>query len=130
MARYTINDRMSEGFADHRDETRTQIQRLKDVFAALDQPAEGQRSLTPAGLENNRRELEAQIVDDDLLNAASLNPGLMTERVEMTAYEGLTTIAALVDLGGDVQHPLDSTYDEAKSRFRDLELLWDRLSPS
>ncbi len=38
MARDTTNDRMSQGFADHRDETRTQIQRIEEVFAALDRP--------------------------------------------------------------------------------------------
>ncbi|MFD1562045.1 ferritin-like domain-containing protein [Haloarchaeobius amylolyticus] len=139
MARNTTNDRMSQGFADHRDETRTQVQRLEDVFAALDRPAEVRDSAVLDGLEEERREFESQIEDDELLNMVYLNAGMMTERLEMTAYEGLTTIAEQLELGNDVQQPLESNYDEEKSAFRELETLatakdmkslWDRLTPS
>ncbi len=139
MARNTTNDRLSQGFADHRDETRTQVQRLEDVFAALDRPAEARDSALLDGLEEERREFESQIEDDELLNMVYLNAGMMTERLEMTAYEGLTTIAEQLELGNDVQQPLESNYDEEKSAFRELETLatakdvkslWDRLTPS
>ncbi len=139
MARNTTNDRMSQGFADHRDETRTQVQRIEDVFAALDRPAEARDCAILKGLEEDRRELESQIEDDELLNMVYLNAGMMTERVEMTAYEGLTTIAEQLEMGNDVQTPLESNYDEEKSAFRELETLatakdmkslWDRLTPS
>ncbi|WP_408960132.1 ferritin-like domain-containing protein [Natrinema sp. 74] len=139
MARNTTNDRMSQGFADHRDETRTQVQRLEDVFAAMDRPAEAQDAPILDGLEEDRRQLEAEIEDDELLNMVYLNAGMMTERIEMTAYEGLTTIAEQLELGNDVQTPLESNYDEEKSTFRELEALatakdmkslWDRLTPS
>ncbi|QLG48363.1 ferritin-like domain-containing protein [Natrinema halophilum] len=139
MARNTTNDRMSQGFADHRDETRTQVQRIEDVFATLDQPAETRDSAILDGLEEDRRELESEIEDDELLNMVYLNAGMMTERVEMTAYEGLTTLAEQLELGNDVQKPLESNYDEEKSTLRELETmatakdmksLWDRLTPS
>ncbi len=139
MARHTTNDRMSQGFADHRDETRTQVQRLEDVFAALDRPAEARESAVLDGLEAERSELESEIEDDELLNMVYLNAGMMTERIEMTAYEGLTTIAEQLELGNDVQTPLESNYDEEKSAYRELETmaaakdlksLWDRLTPS
>lgn len=105
----------------------------------MDLPAEARDDPLLDGLENNRREFEAQIEDDELLNMVYLNAGMMTERMEITAYEGLTTIAEKLDLGVDVQHPLDSNYNEEKSAFRDLERLattkdlkslWDRLTPS
>lgn len=139
MARHTTNDRMSQGFADHRDETRTQVQRLEDVFAAIDRPAEARESAVLDGLEMERSELESEIEDDELLNMVYLNAGMMTERIEMTAYEGLTTIAEQLELGNDVQTPLESNYDEEKSAYRELETmaaakdlksLWDRLTPS
>ncbi|WP_154658581.1 YciE/YciF ferroxidase family protein [Halopiger djelfimassiliensis] len=139
MARNTTNDRMSQGFADHRDETRTQVQRLEDVFAALDRSAETRDCAILDGLEEDRRDLESRIEDEELLNMVYLNAGMMTERVEMTAYEGLTTLAEQLELGNDVQRPLESNYDEEKSAFRELETLatakdmkslWDRLTPS
>ncbi|WP_226042017.1 DUF892 family protein [Natrinema sp. DC36] len=139
MARHTTNDRMSQGFADHREETRTQVQRLEEVFAALDRPAEARNSSVLEGLEEDRRELESRIEDDELLNMVYLNAGMMTERVEMTAYEGLTTLGEQLELGNDVQTPLESNYEEEKSAFRELETLatakdlkslWEQLTPS
>lgn len=139
MSKNTTNDRMSQGFADHRDETRTQVQRLEDVFAALDRPAEARDCAILDGLEEDRRELETEVEDDELLNMVYLNAGMMTERMEMTAYEGLTTMARQLQMGDDVMDPLESNYDEEKSTFRELETmatakdmksLWDQLTPS
>lgn len=139
MARNTTNDRMSKGFANHRDETRNQVKRLENVFTTLDLPAEARDNPFLDGLENDRRAFEAQIEDDELINMTYLNAGMITERMEMTAYEGLITIAEKLGLGVDVQRTLDSNHNEEKSAFRDLERLttakdlkslWDRLTPS
>ncbi|WP_306058401.1 YciE/YciF ferroxidase family protein [Natronococcus wangiae] len=139
MARNTGNDRMSQGFADHRDETRTQVQRLEDVFAALDVPPETQDAPILDALEEERRTFERQIDDDDLLDMVYLNAGMMTERIEMTAYEGLSMLATELELSDDAQTPLESNYDEEKSAYRELDTLatasemkslWDRLTPS
>ncbi|MDS0477873.1 DUF892 family protein [Natrinema sp. 1APR25-10V2] len=139
LARRTTNDRMSQRFAEHRDETRTQIQRLEDVFAALDRPAEARDASVLDGLEEDRRELEAEIEDDDLLNMVYLNAGMATERIEMTAYEGLVTIADQLALDPEIEALLEANYEEEQSAFRGLEALaaatelkslWDRLTPS
>ncbi|MFC4437809.1 MULTISPECIES: YciE/YciF ferroxidase family protein [Natrialbaceae] len=139
MSRNTGNDRMSQGFADHRDETRAQVQRLEDVFAALDVPPETQEAPILDALEEERRTFERQIEDDDLLDMVYLNAGMMTERIEMTAYEGLSMLATELELSDDAQRPLESNYDEEKSAYRELDTLatasemkslWDRLTPS
>ncbi|WP_049929216.1 YciE/YciF ferroxidase family protein [Halopiger goleimassiliensis] len=138
MAIDATNDRMSTGFADHRDETRTQVERLEDVFAALDRPAERREAPILDALETERQTMEEAIEDDDLRNMLYLNAGMMTERIEMTAYEGLSTMANQLDYGDEVRNPLESNYDEEKSAYRELETmatakdmksLWDRLTP-
>ncbi|MDQ2051892.1 DUF892 family protein [Natronolimnohabitans sp. A-GB9] len=139
MAINATNDRMSEGFADHRDETRTQVQRLEDVFAALDRPAERREAPILDALEAERSTLESVIEDDDLLDMAYMNAGMMTERIEMTAYEGLTSMAGQLDYDDEVRKPLESNYDEEQSAYRelsametasDMKSLWDRLTLS
>ncbi|APW98710.1 hypothetical protein CHINAEXTREME_13370 [Halobiforma lacisalsi AJ5] len=138
MAINATNDKLSAGFADHRDETRTQVERLEDVFAALDRPAESRAMPVLDALEEERREYEDAIEDDDLLNMVYLNAGMMTERIEMTAYEGLSTMAGRLDYSDEVRTPLESNYDEEKSAYRELDAmktasdmksLWDRLTP-
>ncbi len=139
MAINATNDRLSDGFADHRDETRTQIRRLEDVFAALDRPAERREAPILDALEEERATLENAIDDDDLRNMVYLNAGMMTERIEMTAYEGLTSIAGQIGYDDEVRKPLESNHDEEKSAYRelsametaaDMKSLWDRLTPS
>ncbi|RKD95077.1 YciE/YciF ferroxidase family protein [Halopiger aswanensis] len=138
MAINASNDRLSQGFADHRDETRQHVQRLEDVFAALDRPAERREAPILDALETERQTMEDTIEDDDLLNMMYINAGMMTERIEMTAYEGLTTMAKKLDYGNDITNPLESNYDEEKSAYRELSAmesasemksLWDRLTP-
>ncbi|ELY57720.1 hypothetical protein C493_07509 [Natronolimnohabitans innermongolicus JCM 12255] len=139
MAINATNDRMSEGFADHRDETRTQVQRLEEVFAALDRPAERREDPVIDALEAERATLKDAIEDDDMLNMAYLTAGMMTERVEMTAYEGLTSMANQLEYSDEIRKPLESNYDEEQSAYRelsamesaaDMKSLWDRLTPS
>ena len=138
MAINATNDRMSEGFADHRDETRQHVQRIEDVFAALDRPAERREDPILDALETERQTMEDAIEDDDLLNMMYLNAAMMTERIEMTAYEGLTTMATKLDYDDEITKPLESNYDEEESTYRELSAmesasemksLWDRLTP-
>ncbi|QFU83643.1 YciE/YciF ferroxidase family protein [Natronorubrum aibiense] len=139
MAINASNERLSDGFADHRDETRTQIERLEDVFAALDRPAERREAPILDALEEERATLENAIEDDDLLDMVYLNAGMMTERIEMTAYEGLTSIAGQIGYDDEIRKPLESNHDEEQSAYRelsametasDMKSLWDRLTPS
>lgn len=138
MALTATNDRLSRGFADHRDETREQIERIERVFSALDRPAEEREDPVLDALEAERREMENLIDDEDLLNTVYLGAGMMTERIEMTAYESLTMMAHQLELGADVTDPLQQNYDEEKSAYRELDAmstasdmksLWDRLTP-
>ncbi|RQG98685.1 DUF892 family protein [Natrarchaeobius oligotrophus] len=138
MAIDATNERLSRGFTDHRDETRTQVERIEDVFAALDRPAEARDSPVLDALEEERRDLEREITDDDLRNMVYLNAGMTTERFEMTAYERLSTMAGELGYGDAVRKPLESNYDEEKAAYRELSAmetaselksLWERLTP-
>jgi ferritin-like metal-binding protein YciE len=139
MAKNTSNGRMSQTFADHRDETRTQVQRLEDVFDVVDVRPEAADDPVLDALEEERRIFERQIDDGDLLDTIYLNAAMMTERVEMTTYEGLSMLATELELSEEAQRPLESNYDEEKSAYRELDTLaaasemkslWERLTPS
>ncbi|SEH14481.1 Ferritin-like metal-binding protein YciE [Natronorubrum sediminis] len=117
MATNATNDRLSKGVADHRDEIRMQVTRLEDVFAALDRPAEQREAPILDGLEQDRRMLEDAIEDDDLRNTISLNAAMMTEGIEMSAYEGLSTMATQIGYDDEIRKPLESNFDEGNPRI-------------
>lgn len=139
MAMNASNDKISTGFADHRDETREQVDRLEDVFGALGVPPEQREHPVLEGLETQRRDLEGQLTDDEMLDLIYLGAGMMTERVEMTGYDGLLMLAKKLEYDADVTDPLDMNRDEEQTAYReldamatasDLKSLWDRLTPS
>lgn len=139
LAITATNDRMSQAFADHRDETMTQVERLEDIFEALDERAEPAEDPLLEAFESERKSLENEVTDDDLLNMVYLTAGMLTERMEMTAYQGLSLLATELDLSDDLQALLESNYDEENAAYRELDAmstasemktLWDRLTPS
>lgn len=123
MAMRASNDKISQGFADHRDETRRQIERLESAFAALDLPPEQRQSPVLDALVEERERFEGLIEDDDLLDIVYLGAGMKTERIEMTMYEGLLMNARKLDLPDDVTDPLDENHDEEKRTFEELRAL-------
>jgi ferritin-like metal-binding protein YciE len=139
MAERANNGRLRQGFVDHRDETRTQVERLEAVFDEIDVRAEPETDPVLDALDQERRSLEGRIEDDDMLDTVYLNAGLMTERIEMTAYEGLSMLATELEFGDAVHRPLESNHDEERSTYEQLNTLaaasemkslWDRLTLS
>lgn len=123
MAMRASNDKISEGFADHREETRTQVERLESAFAALDRQPEQRESPVLDALVEERERFESLIDDDDLLDIVYLGAGMKTERIEMTMYEGLLMNAGKLDLSDDVTDLLDENHDEEKRTFEELRSL-------
>lgn len=137
MAINATNDRISEGFADHRDETRRHVDRLETVFDEIGRRPEERTNELIDALEAERTEIERQVGNDDLLNTYYLGAGMMTERMEMTAYESLETMATQLEMGSEITDPLEANHDEEKSAYReldamstasDLKSLWNRLT--
>ena len=139
MAMHASNDRLSEGFADHRDETREQVSRLEAVFDEIGvTPAPTEDRVLDA-IEAERESLEDEIDDEDMLDMAYITGGMMTERVEMTGYEGLLMIAKRMEFDGAVTDHLEANYDEEQAAYRELDAMttasdmktfWDRITPS
>lgn len=121
MAREADNDKLQRGFADHRDETREQVQRLEDAFRALGrEPRESQSRVLDA-LREEHDEFVEQSADPHLRDLFDMQAGMKTERFEITSYEGLLVLAKKLDLDDDVTDPLEDNLSEEKSALRELE---------
>lgn len=138
MAMHATNDRISGGFADHRDETERHVDRIEEVFAAIDRPAEARACPIVEALEEERRTVEERVEGQELLNQFYLGAGMKTERIELTTYDSLLTLADRLDLGENVEGPLRqnreseaATLDQLQklSTASELKELWQRLTP-
>lgn len=123
MATRTSNDKISTGFADHRDETREQVDRVEEAFRALDEPPEERSVPVLDALVEERERYEGMIDDADLLDIVYLGAGMKTERIEMTMYEGMLMNARKLDLSDDVTDPLGQNQDEEERTFNELKTL-------
>lgn len=138
MALKATNDRISQGFADHRDETERHVERIEEVFDVIKRPSEERPCPVVEALDEDRRTVEENVQDQELLNLFYLGAGMKTERIELTTYDSLLTLADRVDLGDEVKAPLrqnreseEDTLDQLQtlSTTSDLKQLWQRLTP-
>ena len=137
MAMKASNDNISEGFADHRDETRRHVERVEAAFEALRrEPNRRTNAVVDALIEENE-EFERRTSNDTLRDLHFLNAGMKTERIEITAYEGLVLLGDKAHLDDDVTDPLEDNLDEEEktlkklkglSKGSDLKALWDKLT--
>lgn len=139
MARRADNDKLSDGFADHRDETREHVSRLEAVFDEIGSTPAPTEDAVIDGIREEREEIDESIDDPGMRDMGYMVGGMETERVEMTGYEGLMLMANRLDYGSGVTDPLEANRDEEKSAFRELESMseasemksfWDRITPS
>lgn len=114
------NDKLSSRFSDHRDETRGHVERLEHVFAALGrEPTETRSRVLDALVEEHDSFVEAS--DEQLHGLYDMQAGMKTERVEITAYQGLLLLAGKLDYSDEVTDPLEDNLSEEKSALRELE---------
>lgn len=121
MAGEVSNDKLQRGFADHRDETREQVERLERAFRALGREPQESQSHVLDALRKEHDEFAEQTTDNYLQDLFDMQAGMKTERFEITGYEGLLMLAKKLDLDDDVTDPLEDNLSEEKSTLRQLE---------
>ncbi|WP_232702312.1 ferritin-like domain-containing protein [Halobacterium wangiae] len=131
------NDKLSEGFATHRDETKAHVERVESAFQALGREPSRRDNLVVDALLEEKAQYDESVVDDDLRNVHYLTAGMKTERIEISNYEGLLTTAKKAGLGDEVTDPLEENLDDEENALRKLEglstgsglkALWTRLT--
>ena len=137
MAMKAATDNISQGVATHRDETRRHVERVEAAFEALGrQPNRRTNAVVDALIEENEQ-FDRRTDDDTLRDLHFLNAGMKTERIEMTAYEGLLLIAKKADVDDDVTDPLEDNLDEEEKTFKklkglstgsELKALWNKIT--
>lgn len=138
MAANATNDRISEGFETHREETEQHAERVRSVFEAIGLPPEERECAIVEALDRERRTVEEAVEDPDMLNLFYLGAGMKTERVEVTTYDSLLVTADKLGLDDEVTDPLETNRDDEEDTLDTLRMmagasevktLWERFMP-
>lgn len=111
MAKTARNPQLQEMFTQHLDETRTQIERLEQIFDSMGMPARGKKCKGMQGIIEEGQEMMKEDMDESVMDAALIAAAQRVEHYEMAGYGTVRTYARLL---GDEKaaHLLQQTLNE------------------
>jgi ferritin-like metal-binding protein YciE len=104
---------LKKGFAQHRDETENQLERLDKVFESIGKPARGTKCDAIIGIIDEAEEIMGEIDDPATLDAAMIASAQAVEHYEITRYGTLITWAKQLGHNDAVRY-LEETLQEEK----------------
>lgn len=123
MAEKASDERLSEGFLLHKQQTDGQIKRLEEVFGAIDKKPSRE---TCDGIKGLLKEYKSFVEEEDpspeLLDVFSTGAALKVEFYEMAAYDSLIKLAQKEGLG-DAVSLLQENLNEEQETAKKLEAL-------
>ena len=122
MAKAAHSDELRAAFQKHEGETEEQVNRLEQVFEAIDQPAKGKTCDAINGIIDEAKEFMKEFKDSPALDASLIAAAQAVEHYEISRYGTLKTWAGQLGLE-EAADLLDETLDEEKNtdqRLTDL----------
>ena len=123
MADDASDDDLSEGFSKHRAETREHVRNLETVFRELGHEPEPRQSMVFDAMIEERERFYGETDNEQLRDLYDMQAGIKNERMEITGYEGMLTLADKLDYPDDVTDPLEDNLSEERSTLREMEAL-------
>ena len=122
MADKATDKQLKQGFMSHLEETRTQVQRLEQVFQMHGAEVKAVKCPAIDGIITEAEEIFGEVEDKQVLDAALINAAQAAEHYEITRYGSL--IAWARQLGrNDCAGVLQKTLDEEKAADKKLTKL-------
>jgi ferritin-like metal-binding protein YciE len=113
MAKKAESDDLRAAFEKHRDETETHVERLEEIFNALDKPPRGKTCDAIIGLIDEGKEVMEEFKNSEALDAGLLAGAQAVEHYEISRYGTLKAWAAKLGMD-DAVSLLDQTLQEEK----------------
>ena len=129
MAKAAASDELKQAFEDHLDETKDHVERLEDIFAALDESPKGKTCYGMKGLIEEGSEMLEKNGEESVLDAGIIGAAQKVEHYEIASYGTARTFATLLgeDEAADLlQQTLD---EEGETNKRLTELAEEIVNP-
>ncbi len=96
MAKAASSDELRQGFEDHLEETKVQVERLEQIFEELGVSPRGKKCVGMEGLIEEGKELMEEDADPDVMDAGLIAAAQHVEHYEMAGYGCVRTFAELL----------------------------------
>lgn len=122
MAADVTDEALAEGIERHREQTRDHVNRLEQVFEAIDEPSQ-QRELPTfdALLEEREALLDDAAGDEDMMNLCDHGVAVKNEHLEIAGYESLIMLARKLDYPREVRNLLEANLDDERETKKQLK---------
>jgi ferritin-like metal-binding protein YciE len=122
-------DQLRQAFEQHREESRTQVERLEQVFDLLDKPARGKSCEAIQGLNAEMAEILEDFGDSPAADAALIGAAQAVEHYEIARYGTLSTWANQLGLGEAATLLEETLAEEKKTDERLTQLARSDANP-
>jgi ferritin-like metal-binding protein YciE len=123
------SDELKQAFEDHLDQTKEHVERLEQIFKALDEKAKGKTCQAMKGLVEEGSEILEEEGEESVLDAGIIAAAQKIEHYEIATYGTLRTWANLLG-DDDAAELLQQTLDEEGDTDKRLnELAEDIVNP-
>lgn len=120
------NEELKSGFAEHREETQTHVDRLEDVFDQLDHEAEAAEDPVIEGMIETHEEFMSKDPSDEAIDRYNIAAGQKSEHYEIAAYGNLIPMADQLGLD-DVADMLEETLREEQDELETLSEMGEQF---
>lgn len=122
LEQHTEREEIAEAFAEHREETEGQIDRLEEVFEMFGEPPEKEECEGIKGLIQEYEEFTEEDPSQDVLDYHSMAAAEKTEHYEIAAYGNLIPLADQLGLD-DAADLLEENLREEQDALDELKEL-------
>ncbi|HZQ69336.1 MAG TPA: ferritin-like domain-containing protein [Terriglobales bacterium] len=127
MAKAASSEQLKEGFEEHLEQTRGQVQRLEVIFESLGENPKGKKCVGMEGLVKEGSEIMGEDFEGAVMDAALIGAAQRVEHYEIAAYGTASEFARIL---GESDHVslLEETLREEKETDEKLTKLAEEIN--
>jgi ferritin-like metal-binding protein YciE len=119
LAKAASSEKLRAGFEEHLEQTRGHVERLEEIFEALDEKSTGKKCAGMAGLVKEGEEIMDEDFSAEVMDAALISAAQRVEHYEIAAYGCVSAWAQLLG-ESEANALLEKTLEEEKETDRKL----------
>jgi len=127
MAKASTSDELRSGFESHLEQTKGHVQRLEEIFDALDEKPTGKKCAGMQGLVKEGEEIMGEDFEGAVMDAALISAAQRVEHYEIAAYGCVRSWAELLGENEAVSL-LEKTLEEERKTDQKLTELSEQLN--
>ena len=127
LAKASTSDELRSGFESHLEQTKGHVQRLEEIFDALDEKPTGKKCAGMQGLVKEGEEIMDEEFEGEVMDAALISAAQRVEHYEIAAYGCVRSWADLLGENEAVSL-LEKTLEEEKETDQKLTELSEQIN--